>query len=130
MAGAAEVHEKLDEGLAKFSKFAGEFVNAGLPVGVAFAAQKAGAALGEREKDSLESGREALGFLFGINAGACGSHERQCRPKDLRCFFVAESAGELFEIGDAIRAIEQHVNGQAYAHMVGKFFEAGAELTG
>jgi hypothetical protein len=37
MTGAAEVHKKLDEGLAELAKFAGKFVDAGLPIAVTLA---------------------------------------------------------------------------------------------
>jgi hypothetical protein len=37
MAGTAEVHKKLDKRFAELAKFAGKFVDAGLPVAVTLA---------------------------------------------------------------------------------------------
>src|ERR1700738_3981759 len=73
MARPAKVHEKLDQRLAELPKFAGEFVDARLPVAVALPVQKAGAALCQGEKNGLESGGEGLGFLVGVNARGCRS---------------------------------------------------------
>ena len=130
MAGAAEVHEKLDERLAKFSKFAWEFVDAGLAVTVAFTAEETGAAFGKSEEDGLEGGGQAAGFLLGVDAGTCRTGEGQGCAEDLRSFFIVEGAGELFEIRDAIGAVEEDIDGEADSHVVGKFFKAGAKFAG
>jgi hypothetical protein len=130
MAGAAKIDEKLNERLAELSEFAWELVDAGLAVAIAFAIEKAGAALGESEKDSLKGGGESLGFLFGVDAGAGGADERQGGTEDLGGFFVIESTGKFLEVGDAVGAIEEDVDGKTDAHVIGKFFEARAEFAG
>jgi hypothetical protein len=76
MAGSAKVYEKLHEGLAELSKLPGKLVDTRLPVAAALPVQQARAALGQCKKDRLECGTETLGFLLGINAGACGPYER------------------------------------------------------
>ena len=97
LAGAAEIHQELNQHGAHLTELARELVNGGKFRGVVFARQEIGAMIGQREREIREDIVQAFCLALGINAGGTSGHGERY-AKHLCSFLFGEIGGVLEEV--------------------------------